>query len=283
MKSLKIFLQNFWNNSGHFVFLSNIIAKICAFLTTILIIRLLPNDEFGMVTTVFSFFSIMVPFSGLGSTQSLLRFGSIAESDDEKKNLSHHLFRKGLYYQFFLMVIFLLAGYFFWPNSDNRYYIFVFFAVRLLGIFIFSHIQSEQRVQGNNRSFAMVNIVVNSVGFLLTGGLAYYFGLKGYLLGMAMSPFISLFWYKNSRFKNISFSFNRKEIWNYAFHTSGTAALSDTLFALDILLLGWMANETSVASYKVAILLPANITFLSLTFLQSDFPKLAQNYQNKKG
>jgi O-antigen/teichoic acid export membrane protein len=40
-------------------------------------------------------------------------------------------------------------------------------------------------------------------------------------------------------------------------------------------------NENAVANYKVAILLPSNIPFLAISFMQSDYPLLSKNYQNK--
>ena len=43
-----------------------------------------------------------------------------------------------------------------------------------------------------------------------------------------------------------------------------------------------MLNESAVAHYKVALLIPANITFLAVTFMQSDFPVLAKNYRSKR-
>ena len=57
--------------------------------------------------------------------------------------------------------------------------------------------------------------------------------------------------------------------------------LSDLLFSADILILSFLLDESAVANYKVALLIPANITFLALTFMQSDFPILAKNFQNK--
>lgn len=68
---------------------------------------------------------------------------------------------------------------------------------------------------------------------------------------------------------------------NYGLFSAGTALLSDTLFSADVLLLSFLMNAVAVANYKVAILIPANITFLALTFMQSDFPVLTKNYRNK--
>lgn len=283
MESLKLFFRNFLQNKGQYVFVSLLIAKICAFLSSLFIIRLLPENEFGTFSIVASAFAIFAPFSGFGSVQSLLRFGSVTDNQVEKCQLSAYLFRKGFFNQVILTVIFLLVSLFYLQKFEHIFWIFLAFAVRLLGTYFFSHIQSELRMEGKNRAFAQNSNFVNIISLLLLLVLAYFFGWKGYAVAMAVSPYLSLFWFqKYNQFSfPVGFAFSPKQIWNYAFHASGTACLSDTLFSLDVLLLGFLMNETSVAHYKVGILLPANITFLALTFLQSDFPLIARNYQNK--
>ena len=283
MKSLSEFLRNFFQNKGQHVFLSLLIAKICAFLGSLFIIRILPESDFGTMSIVASVFAIFTPFSGFGSHQSLLRFGSLNDDVSEKRSLSNFLMLKGLGYQILLSVLFLLVSIFYVSRYDYIFYIFIFFAIRLIGFYFFNYIQSELRIFGNNREFASVNNVVNISGVLFLLILSYFFGLKGYLIAIAFTPFISLLWFKKENLKPITenFSFNKKEIWNYGFHASGTALLSDALFSADVLLLSFLMNETAVANYKVAILIPANITFLALTFMQSDFPMLAKNYQNR--
>ena len=283
MKSLSEFLQNFFQNKGQHVFLSLLIAKICAFLGSLFIIRILPESEFGTMSIVASVFAIFAPFSGFGSHQSLLRFGAMSDEVSEKRKLANYLLLKGFGYQLLLSFIFLLVSIFYVSKYEDIFYIFLFFAARLIGFYFFNYIQSELRIFGNNREFARVNNVVNILGVILLLILSYFFGLKGYLIAIALTPFISLFWFKKENLKSITenFSFSRKEIWNYGLHASGTALLSDALFSADVLLLSFLMNETAVANYKVAILIPANITFLALTFMQSDFPVLAKNYQNR--
>ena len=283
MKSLSEFLRNFFQNKGQHVFLSLLIAKICAFLGSLFIIRILPESEFGTMSIVASVYAIFAPFSGFGSHQSLLRFGSLNDDVSEKRSLANFLMLKGFGYQILLSVLFLFVSIFYVSRYEDIFYIFLFFAARLIGFYFFNYIQSELRIFGNNREFARVNNVVNILGVILLLILSYFFGLKGYLIAIALTPFISLFWFKKENLKSFTenFSFNKKEIWNYGLHASGTALLSDALFSADVLLLSFLMNETAVANYKVAILIPANITFLALTFMQSDFPILAKNYQNR--
>jgi len=281
MKSLKDFIHAFLKNNGQYVFLSLLIAKVCAFLGSVLIIRILPENEFGVLSIVASVFAIFAPFSGFGSAQSLIRFGAACETVKEKKALSNYFFTKGFVNQLILSVVFFLFAFAYLHKYEDIFIIFLFFGIRLIGVYFLQHVQSERRIHFRNKDFAMINNVVNISAILMMVVFSYYWGLIGYLIANAAAPFLSLFWFKNYKTKSI-FNFNKKEIWSFALHASTTAFLSDAFFATDILLLGFLKNETMVANYKVAILLPSNITFLALAFMQSDYPVLAKNFKNKE-
>jgi O-antigen/teichoic acid export membrane protein len=110
MKGLTVFLNDFFKNQGHYVFGSLLVAKIGGFLGNIFIIRILPESDFGMVSIVASVFFICLSFSGAGSQQILLRFGSVTQDFSEKKALSRYLLKKGFYCQVILSGIFLLIS-----------------------------------------------------------------------------------------------------------------------------------------------------------------------------
>jgi len=96
---------------------------------------------------------------------------------------------------------------------------------------------------------------------ILILGLTYFFGIVGYLIAMMLMPFFSLFWFKNINFsEKFELKFSKNEIWKYGLFTAGTAVLGDALFSLDIILMGFLMNESAVANYKTAILIPANLT-----------------------
>ncbi|MCS3532311.1 oligosaccharide flippase family protein [Chryseobacterium sp. JUb7] len=283
MKSLQVFLQNFLKNQGQYVLVSLLIGKICAFLSSLFIIKLLPTEDFGKMSIVAAIFALFASCTGLGSYQSLLRYGSISESPVVKQKLSAYLLRQGFIYQLILTVIFLISSLFYVNKYEDIFWIFLFFALRFIGFYFFNYIQTELRINSKNREFAKLNNVVNIFGLVLTLALTYFFQLKGYLIAITLIPFLSFFWYKktNLSVKEIPSVFSSKEVWKYAFHTSGTTVLSDALFSADILLLGFLLNENYVADYRVAILIPSNVTFLALAFMQSDFTVLAKNYTNK--
>lgn len=281
MNGLKDFLANFFINKGHHVFLSFLIAKICGFLSSVVIIRLLTEDDYGILSVVMAVFAIFLPFSGLGSNQILLRYGSISENNDKQK-LSSYLFFKGLIYEFLLILIFLGFSFFYGEKYENIYIIFLFCGIRLLGFYLSNHIQTYYRIIGKNNVFAKVNNVTNIGGFIILVAFTYLWKFYGYLFAIAIIPYLSLFWLKKEIFSTKkSEPENKKELWRFGIFTAATSVISETLFALDILLLGFFMNENAVANYKVAILLPSNIPFLAISFMQSDYPLLSKNYKNK--
>lgn len=281
MNSLKEFLNGFFKNKGHHVFLSFLIAKICGFASSIVIIRLLTEDDYGILSIVLSVFAIFLPFSGLGSNQILLRYGSISENDNKQK-LSSYLFFKGFFYEILLILIFLAFSFLYGKKYDNVYIIFLFCGIRLLGFYLSNHIQTYYRIIGKNSVFASVNNFINIGGLIILVVFTYFWEFYGYLFAIAIIPYISLFWLKKKIFSSQSPEpENKKELWRFGIFTAATSVISETLFALDILLLGFFMNENAVANYKVAILLPSNIPFLAISFMQSDYPLLSKNYQNK--
>ena len=113
MKSLQEFLQNFFKNKGQYVFFSLLIAKICGLISSIAVVRMLPQSDFGMMTIVASVFAVFATFSGFGSAQGFLRFGAIAEQAEEKEKLHKHFFLQGFLYHLILSVLFILSSIFF--------------------------------------------------------------------------------------------------------------------------------------------------------------------------
>lgn len=282
MKSLKDFLRSFFNNKGHYVFLSFLIAKVCGFAGSLLIIRLLPENEFGILSIVLSVLAIFLPFTGFGSGQSLMRFGSISSDETQKLKISSYFFFKGIFFEILLIIAFLSVSLFYFDIYEEILNVFIFCAVRLGGYYFVSHIQAFYRITGENQTFARINNVINIGGLLLVFVLTYFFKFYGYLMAIAITPYLSLFWLRKDIYSLKKFvPPNHKEMWRYGIFTAVTSLISEALFSLDILMVGFLMNENAVANYRVAILIPSNITFLAISFLQTDFPILSKNYRNK--
>lgn len=282
MNSFILFIRNFFKNNGHFVFGATLLGKITGFISSLLIVHFLSPEDFGWISIVNSLSLIFISLNGLGSHQILLRYGSVFASNERKDQISSFVFKQGFYYEICIAFLFLATSLFYAKDFSDVWFLFFFFFVRLFGFYFFNHIICYLRVKGDNRDFSVVNNTVNIGGLIGILFFSYFFGIYGYLIAIAIAPFLSLIWFHKVRFEKFSFKSNfKKQMLSYGFFSVLTALLSDLLFSLDIILLGFLLNEISVAEYRIALLIPSNMVFLSAAFLQSDYPILAKNYKNK--
>ena len=282
MGSLKVFLINFLKNNGHYVFGSVFISKITGFLTSLIAIHLLSEQEFGLMSIVLSISLVFIALNGLGSNQIILRYGPLIEQVEEKKTFANYYLKDGFIKELILVIVFIFISIFYIQSYNDIFIVFLFFAFRLIGFYLFNHVQSQFRIEGDNRKFSKVCNVINISSLLLVLLLTYFFGLYGYLFALSFAPFLLVLFIDLKKNKRaIPNVFSLVELKKYGYFAILNAVFSDLLFSLDVILLGFLMSEVDVAYYRVALLIPANITFLTAIFMQSDYPIIAKNYLNK--
>lgn len=282
MKELIRFLKEFIQNKGLFVFTSIFVSKFSMLLTNIIAARLISKEEFGLVALVFSVFAIFVPLSGMGSYQGLLRFGVLEKNNENRDAISNYAFRKGMANHLMITVFYFIVCYFYTLKYGNLKLIILLFGVRLVGTYFLNHIQTYLRTNNDNKRFSILNMTVSVVGLAMVVVGTFGFGLTGYLVAMAIMPWVSLIYFKKPMYANFvpTLNFNTKEFWGYSIHSSLNSFFSDILFSIDFMLIGLMMQESDIAFYKTAIILPMNLALLPQIFMQTDYPKLTLNHQD---
>ena len=284
MKDLIKFIQSFLQNNGFYVFLSFIIEKLVMLINTIFIVKMIPQDEFGRITLIASVIAFIAPWNGLGSLQVLMKFGASEENELKRRDLSRKLFRNGVINQLILCVIFIVIANFYALKFDHLLWIILLFSIRLFGMFLQSHLTIDYRINGFNKKFATLNMFVNCLGLVFTFFLTINFGAIGYMISLAIAPFISLFFFSKSilqqSISDLS-EMNWKTMWKYGRMESLAYFASELLFSIDIAMIAIFMADKDIAMYKVAIILPMNLLFLPTILFQTDFPRIIQNSQNK--
>ena len=284
MKDLIKFIQSFLKNDGLFVFLSFMIEKIVMLINTIFIVKMVPQDEFGRITLIASVLAFMSPWSGFGSLQVLMKFGSAEQNEINRKQLSQKLFRNGIFYQFFLCLVFVGIANFYTIKFEHLSWIILLFAIRLFGQFFQGHLTIDYRINGHNKKFALLNMFINCLGLIMTFVLTSYFGGIGYMVSLAIAPFLCLFFYSKSILKKSIERvkiLNWKIMWKYGRMESLAYFASELLFSIDIAMIAFFMTEKDIALYKVAIILPMNLLFIPTILFQTDFPRIVHHAEDK--
>lgn len=284
MNNIIQFIKDFNSNKGGYVFLSFVIEKLIGLFNAIYLVRLISKEDFGLITLISSLFAVTITLNGFGAIQALLRYGSIADGENNKNNLTQYLFRNGIKKHILLTICFLLIAVCYEIKFEGIWPIALWFTVRFLGYFFYTFILNYYRIHHHNKKFSSISIFVNCIGSLITLLLTLKLNTSGYLIGLAFTPWLSLIFYKKNIFEKSGLKRNTidlKELWDYAIKSAINYGLAEILIVLDIFLIGLFLSETEVANYKIAIILPMNIIFLSSVFIQTDFPKLVSKSNDK--
>lgn len=281
MKGIIIFLQEFFQRNGQFIFFSMLISRLSSFLTGIFIVRLISQHDYGQITIVASLFALFSSLIGFGSSYSVLRYVPLEMQNDDKKELSVYLLRKGFNYQILLTILFLTISFFYVERYSHVVIIFVFFAVRLIGFYFLTHILADYRANEKNRTYAYLSLIISVTGLIGSISLTFFWGTFGYLISISILPYLSLLWIRKEKLQTWSIrKIPPKGVWNYALNAAATSLLSDLLFSTDIILLSIYSNETDIANYKVAVMIPFNITLLGISVIFASYPQIVKHYNN---
>ncbi|MXV37503.1 oligosaccharide flippase family protein [Flavobacteriaceae bacterium Ap0902] len=286
MKSIITFIKDFHANSGSWIASATLFNKLILFLIKSFILLTIEKEVYGQITysiTVIAFFS---QFVGLGSASGMLRYGAIAKTEEERHKIINYSFSQGLLntMAIMIMVVVLLP---FLPNQEDAILLFTGILVfRILGLYLNVHQSAQLRVDNKNKLYGQYDITYSITLLIFTVMLTYLFGALGYLIGLISAPIITFLIFSfrygfpkwNLRF---NFNFTKKSFWSYSFLSNISGVVSQTVFFIDIYLIGNLLGETQVAEYSAAALIPMNILLLPIIFIRTDFTKLAANYKNR--
>ena len=105
MNLIKNYILGFFNRSGSYVLSATIIARLLSFVASWVALKLISNNELGVVLFAYNIIIFLVPISGFGLHQSLIRYGALIKTDKEKNALFLYVYRKGIIASFVLIFL----------------------------------------------------------------------------------------------------------------------------------------------------------------------------------
>jgi len=234
------FIKDFSKNSGNYVFLATLISKLFSFGASWIAIQLIPNKELGAVIFAFQIISFIMPVSGFGLNQGLIRYGALLSFNKEKNSLFIYTLKKGLIISFMVMLIIMSVSFFIDFDLELTKPYLILLSLALLTHYLFDLIKIQFRLQKNNKTFAFIEVTYNVIYIILVFSLSWFFKELGYAIAIIITPLFSsiLFINKlnlkqqnNQALKIINFKF-----WKYGFFASLSNVTTQLLISIDIIL-----------------------------------------------
>jgi len=286
MQNLISFFKGFIGRKGNYVFVATIIARLFSLLASVIALKLINDIDLGYVLYALSIMAFILPLSGLGVQQGLLRFGARLNSVTDKKALFTHVFKKGLVFSLLLSALIFIASYLVPLKFTESAYFLRALSVMMLSMFLLEIVKIQFRLEHNNKKFAFVEIFYNSLLVIAVFILSYFYKEWGYTLALIVTPFITFLWFFKSL--KINFKADKQPIpldftfLKYGFFAGLANVTTQLLFAIDILLIGSILNDSSlVTAYKYISIIPFSLLFLPGILLTTDFVNLTERIYDK--
>lgn len=267
------------------MFGANVLNKIVAMVSNMIITRLLTKTEYGIYSYIFNIYSYLNLATGLGLISGAFQFG--AENKGKKEEYQ--------YYRFCLSAglgidMILISGFFivcsFWkfsfPGAEKYLRIIV---PMLLFEYIWNLLLTVLRCENRIQEYAKI---LNHNTILIACGTCFgaFFGIPGVLFGKYIAYTLSLlqtFWFTKKEAKKIycakKIPFKKTgNLWHYSIFTGISAALNTIIYLLDVSMIASMLkNPKEVAVYKVATLIPSALTFIPSSVVTCVLPDIVRN------
>lgn len=283
------FIHGFLKRKGGYVLFSSYFAKIITFAISVFIIRMLPKEEFGYIAYASTIISFIAPFKGLGMDQGLLRYGSIAGSQQLKKLYFNQTIKKGLLYSILTVAFICIIAPFLSFNMKEAFVFILIMSIQIIGLLLIETIKIYTRIIHLNKLYANITIYNNLFLFIGVIGASWVWGAYGYVISLVLIPVLySIFLLFKLRLfqynSNQQIVYSTKSFLSYGFYMSLGGMLSQLLYAVDIMLIGNLIKDAeAVAQYKTSNIIPFSLLILPMAILTTDFVHLAnKSEENKK-
>lgn len=288
MSRLKAIIQNLKSDVSR-VLIASGVNKVISLILSIVIVRLLSKEDYGLFSFAYNKVSIIMVFSGFGIISGILQFCSESISSDRK--ISYYKFGIifGVLANLLLSIILLLYG--FCGSAEmpgaTKYVMYL----SLLPVFTFLYEFGNTVLRTQDKMIQYANATnINSFSFaLVTILLTLSSGIYGYIVGyyasyIIASCYIVLILSRRKFFPWKSIKWNLDEIkplLKFSIICMLTNGLSNVLGYIDLEMVGQIIpNAEVLAAYKIGAGIPSQAIFITAAIVTAVYPNFAKNQGN---
>lgn len=280
------FILDFVKRGGFSVLFSTVLIKLSAIVLSIVVVKLLSKEDYGILSYILSIYAIVIVVAGFGGNYALLRFGSITESLIIRKTYYDYTQYNGLKYTLLVALLVVLYSFFIPQGMKSAQPIIILMSIGLFTFYALETMRSYFRIINLNRLYSKINVYNSLILVVSTVILTYLLQVYGYIIAIIITPLITFILFR-SKIPRIDCKYDiqisKKEYWGYGIHTSISAIANQIIFSIAPLLLAILNEpQSAIANFRVATIIPLNLLTLPGILMISDFNFLSRNYKNVK-
>lgn len=293
IKRITKFASNLWDKGAFHIFFGTFLTKFVAFFGSIFLVRAISKSSYGLLAYIENIYGYIYLLAGFGYGTALLRYLIKGESLHEKKAFYNYAVKRGTIINLIIVVIVILASSLYSHPEE-------FYKARYLLPIILLALPFQYLLDCSNHTFRgmLDNKRYAVVAFITTASLivgrylgAIIYDVKGILIakiGIMLLYGVTLITLTNKQYfrkiePQIIGNDLRKEYNSYSIQYMITNGLWVLFMLNDVFLLGILSgSSTIVADYKVAYVLPGNLSIISTAMGMFIAPIFVKHEDDKK-
>ena len=286
-EALTSFKKHIKNGFLH-VFGAGTVNKIVSLCSSIFIVRILSQDDYGIYGYVINIVNMFMLFNGLGTLTGLLQYGSMTDNTKKRNGFFHYGMKVGILTNLTVSILIIIYALFMPQKIEGAEIYLIIASIIPFFRYVNDTIPTYLRTENENKKYGQL-FTINSVFLLiLMIIMAYYGGVAGTILSRYVANIITIIVgviictnyrkiFKDGNIEKISRE-EKKEFLKYSVITCFNNAVSQLLYNIDIFVIGIVIGTTSsIASYKVATVIPFGLSFISISIITYLYPIFVKN------
>ena len=289
MQKVKNIKEHLYNTGFVHVFGSDVINQMFAFISGILLVRIMSKTEYGVYSYAYNIVHIFLIFNGLGVTSAMLQTCSEESRNEIRESYFFYARKVGILFDILLGISLALVAWFVPFKLRGAGEILIFMCLMPLGILAFQIRLTYLRATIRMKEFSYANLCNTLLYFIFSIVGVLLFHVKGLVFGQTLSYFlttalITIFFRMSISFPRKKLSRERRyDFMKIALISAATAGISQIMNVLDVFILGiQIPDERIIASYKVATVIPLSMVIIPNAVVTCVYPYFAKNKDNRQ-
>tara|TARA_B110000116_G_scaffold76313_1_gene66220 strand:+ start:1023 stop:2264 length:1242 start_codon:yes stop_codon:yes gene_type:complete len=268
------------------VFFASMFSRLLSLLASWIALQFIDNTALGIVLFSYNIILFLLPISGLGLSQSLIRFSALSKDAEDRNSIFLYVLKYGLLSSIGMILLVIISSLFIPIDFKDGHFYMIFLSFLIIPNFLLEIIKAQLRLNHDNKNFAYSDFLYSIIFVLSITVLTYYLKEIGYIIALLITPLLtSLFFIKKlkvnvkkiKRIPELNFAF-----WKYGFFASLSNVITQLLFVIDILLIGYLIKDPEmITNYRYISLIPFSLLFLPRVFINTDFVTFTEKIYDK--
>lgn len=272
-------------NGGFFhIFVGNTLIKMIAFVSSVVVVRLVNKNDYAYLTYADNLYNYVISFAGLGMSSAILKYCATAKSQEEDKAYFMFALKYGTLFEAVLsLVVVLYVTFAAIPFPETKVIVYILVLYPALNNII-NTILNYLRAHGENKMYANAAVLQTGIVFIFSVVLVLVIGINGIALARYLAIAVAIFCTIKILKKNMKYisasKLDRSQV--KAFMGMSISLTISNIFSLIMpinemtLVNSLLHNEVITANYKIAIMIPSQLTFITQSIVVYYFTVVAK-------